>query len=68
MGMLHAQYTNGVNGTAPRKIVSVNPANGTVLGEVPIQTSDEVRAAVSQYCTAQPGNGAGIQICDTPVR
>ena len=29
---------------------------------------DEVRAAVSQYCTAQPGNGAGIQICDTPVR
>jgi hypothetical protein len=29
---------------------------------------DEVRAAVSQYCTAQPNNGAGIQICDTPVR
>ena len=29
---------------------------------------DEVRAAVSQYCTAQPGHGAGIQICDTPVR
>lgn len=29
---------------------------------------DEVRAAVSQYCTSQPGNGAGIQICDTPVR
>ena len=29
---------------------------------------DEVRAAVSQYCTSQPNNGAGIQICDTPVR
>ena len=29
---------------------------------------DEVRAAVSQYCAAQPSNGAGIQICDTPVR
>jgi|1185.fasta_scaffold15069_2 hypothetical protein len=29
---------------------------------------DEVRAAVSQYCAAQPRNGAGIQICDTPVR
>ena len=29
---------------------------------------DEVRAAVAQYCTAQPNNGAGIQICDTPVR
>ncbi len=29
---------------------------------------DEVRTAVAQYCSAQPNNGAGIQICDTPVR
>ena len=29
---------------------------------------DEVRAAVTQYCSAQPNNGASIQICDTPVR
>ena len=29
---------------------------------------DEVRAAVTQYCSAQPQNGVGIQICDTPVR
>jgi hypothetical protein len=29
---------------------------------------EEVRAAVAQYCSAQPRNGAGIQICDTPVR
>lgn len=29
---------------------------------------DEVRAAVAQYCSAQPNSGAGIQICDTPVR
>jgi hypothetical protein len=29
---------------------------------------DEVRTAVSQYCSAQPNQGAGIQICDTPVR
>jgi hypothetical protein len=29
---------------------------------------DEVRAAVTQYCSAQPREGAGIQICDTPVR
>ena len=29
---------------------------------------DEVRSAVAQYCNAQPRNGAGIQICDTPVR
>ena len=26
---------------------------------------DEVRAAVAQYCSAQPNGGAGIQICDT---
>ena len=29
---------------------------------------DEVRTAVAQYCSAQPNLGAGIQICDTPVR
>ena len=29
---------------------------------------EEVRAAVAQYCGAQPNNGANIQICDTPVR
>jgi hypothetical protein len=29
---------------------------------------DEVRSAVAQYCSAQPNSGAGIQICDTPVR
>ena len=29
---------------------------------------DEVRAAVAQYCGSQRNNGAGIQICDTPVR
>ena len=29
---------------------------------------DEVRSAVAQYCSSQPRNGAGIAICDTPVR
>jgi hypothetical protein len=29
---------------------------------------EEVRAAVAQYCGAQPKAGAGIQICETPVR
>ncbi|MCU1383947.1 MAG: hypothetical protein JWL71_2644 [Acidobacteria bacterium] len=29
---------------------------------------EEVRAAVAQYCTAQPRDGAGIQICDTAGR
>jgi hypothetical protein len=28
----------------------------------------EVRLAVSEYCSAQPNGGAGILICDTPVR
>lgn len=29
---------------------------------------EEVRSAVAQYCSAQPNQGAGIQICDTPIR
>jgi hypothetical protein len=29
---------------------------------------EEVRSAVAQYCSSQPGNGAGLQICDSPVR
>jgi hypothetical protein len=29
---------------------------------------DEVSAAIAQYCTSQPNAGAGITICDTPVR
>src|SRR5258708_3199740 len=28
----------------------------------------EVRQAVSEYCGAQPSAGAGILICDTPIR
>jgi hypothetical protein len=28
----------------------------------------EVRLAVSEYCNAQPNAGAGILICDTPIR
>jgi hypothetical protein len=29
---------------------------------------DEVRTAVAQYCSAQPEQGAGIRICDVPLR
>lgn len=29
---------------------------------------NEVRQAVAEYCSAQPRAGAGILICDTPVR
>jgi hypothetical protein len=28
----------------------------------------DVRQAVSEYCSAQPNAGAGILICDTPIR
>jgi len=30
------------------------------------QAVDEVRQAIIEYCAAQPGGGAGIQICDKP--
>ena len=29
---------------------------------------EEVRSAVALYCSAQPAQGAGIQICDTTIR
>ena len=29
---------------------------------------NEVRQAVSEYCSAQPNTGAGILICDAPIR
>ena len=29
---------------------------------------NEVRQAVTEYCSAQPGAGAGILICDNPIR
>jgi hypothetical protein len=28
---------------------------------------DEVRQTIARYCAGQPGGGAGIQICSTPV-
>jgi acyl-CoA reductase-like NAD-dependent aldehyde dehydrogenase len=58
MGMLQPQYTNGTNGASPRKIASVNPANGQVIGEIPIQDADEVRAAVQRAREAQRAWGA----------
>lgn len=29
---------------------------------------DDVRAAVNEYCAAQPNRGAGLQICETTIR
>ncbi len=47
---------------------AINAVSKAERAHAEAAAKDEVRAAVSQYCTAQPGNGAGIQICDTPVR
>lgn len=60
MGMLNNQsiQSNGLNGSAVRKITSVNPANGKVLGEVPVQGPDEVRAAIQKAKEAQHAWGA----------
>ena len=41
-----------------RMIVSVNPATGAVLGEVPVQTADEVKAAAESARSAQRSWGA----------
>lgn len=53
------------------KYLGGKAVNGISKGErarAEAAAKDEVRAAVAQYCSAQPNNGAGIQICDTPVR
>jgi hypothetical protein len=47
---------------------AVNAVSRSERAHAEAAAKDEVRAAISQYCTSQPGNGAGIQICDTPVR
>jgi hypothetical protein len=53
------------------KYLGGKAVNGISKGErtrAEAAAKDEVRAAVAQYCSAQPNNGASIQICDTPVR
>lgn len=32
------------------------------------QARDEVHRAVAEYCAAQPANGRGIEICNTPIQ
>ena len=47
---------------------AVNAISRAERAHAEAAAKDEVRAAVAQYCNVQPHNGAGIQICDTPVR
>jgi hypothetical protein len=47
---------------------AANAISKTERANAEAAAKDEVRAAVAQYCSVQPRNGAGVQICDTPVR
>lgn len=47
---------------------AVNAASRAERARAEAAARDEVRTAVAQYCSVQPNQGAGIQICDTPVR
>lgn len=47
---------------------AIDSITGAERAHAEAAAKEEVRAAVAQYCTAQPNNGAGIQICGTTVR
>jgi len=47
---------------------AVNAISKAERASAEAAAKEEVRTAVAQYCSSQPGNGAGLQICDTPVR
>lgn len=47
---------------------AVNAISKAERARAEAAAKDEVRTAVAQYCGAQPNSGAGIQICDTPLR
>jgi hypothetical protein len=47
---------------------AINAISKAERASAEASAKDEVRNAVAQFCGAQPNNGAGIQICDTPVR
>jgi hypothetical protein len=44
---------------------AVNAISNAERAHAVANAREEVRAAVEQYCNAQPNAGAGIQICDT---
>jgi hypothetical protein len=47
---------------------AIDAVTGAERAHAEAAAKEEVRAAVAQYCAAQPNNGAGIQICGTTVR
>jgi hypothetical protein len=53
---LIGKYVVGQGVTAVKNAIKTSQANAA---------REEVRQAISDYCAARPGNGAGIQICDT---
>jgi hypothetical protein len=47
---------------------AINAVSKSERANAEAAAKDEVRSAIAQYCGSQPNAGAGIQICDTPVR
>jgi hypothetical protein len=47
---------------------AINAVSKSERASAEAAAKEEVRSAVTQYCSSQPANGAGIQICDSPVR
>jgi len=47
---------------------AANAISKTERANAEASAKEEVRTAVTQYCSRQPNRGAGMQICDTPIR
>src|SRR3954469_19364204 len=47
---------------------AANVISKTERAKAEAAAKEEVRAAVAQYCSAQPNSGARVQICETPIR
>jgi len=47
---------------------AINAVSNAERARAEAAAKEEVRNAVSQYCSSQPNNGAGVQICGTTVR
>jgi hypothetical protein len=47
---------------------AANAISKTERANAAAAAKEEVRVAVGQYCNSQPNAGAGVQICDTPIR
>jgi hypothetical protein len=47
---------------------AINAVSAAERAHAEAAAKEDVKAAIAQYCTAQPNAGAGIQICGTTVR